>query len=104
VETDNTHLLYEREKTRSRRVNVASKLGVHRFLNHYIHVPSPLKCTWRYILFDTELNLHKLRASKPEYINTKRIGILTRRIEAFEEDNAADSHLQKFHNRLCYMT
>jgi hypothetical protein len=54
---------------------------------------------------DTKPSLHKLRASKPEYTNTKRIiGILTRRIEAFEEDNAADSYLQKFHSRLCYLT
>jgi len=36
-------------------------------------------------------------------LNAKARGLLTRRIEAFEEDNAADSYLKKFHDHLCYL-
>jgi hypothetical protein len=41
---------------------------------------------------------------KAQHLNAKGRGLLTRRIEAFEEDNAADSYLKKFHDHLCYLT
>lgn len=52
-------------------------------------------------------NFTNSKVAKPtyiKYIKAKRTDILTRRIEAFEEDNAADSYLQKFNNHLCYLT